>query len=118
MYGEITGYGNNCDAYHYTAPSLGGDVQAKCITALRPDAGISTDDVDYINAHGTATRLNDAAETMAIKALFGDAARKLAISSNKSCRAMLGSSGGSGSYLHPAHTEEWDHPTNSQSGLP
>jgi len=84
IYGEVLGYGNNCDAYHYTAPSPEGRVQADCMRLALRDAGVEPEQVDYINAHGTATVLNDLGETKAIKAVFGEHARKLAVSSNKS----------------------------------
>ncbi len=84
IYGEVIGYGNNCDAHHITSPSPGGEVQALCIKLALQNAGISPADVDYINAHGTATVLNDVSETKAIKKALGDHARKVAISSNKS----------------------------------
>jgi 3-oxoacyl-[acyl-carrier-protein] synthase II len=94
IYGEVTGYGNNCDAYHYTAPSPTGEEQATCMRLALEDAGISPEDVDYINAHGTSTVLNDISETRAIKKVFGEHARKLAISSNKSMIGhMWGASG-------------------------
>jgi len=84
IYGEVVGYGNNCDAYHYIAPSPGGEEQAKCMKLALSDAVIKPEDMDYINAHGTSTILNDIAETKAIKKVFGEHASKLAISSNKS----------------------------------
>lgn len=84
IYGEVAGYGNNCDAYHYTAPSPEGKVQADCMRLALKDAGVEPGQVDYINAHGTATVLNDLGETRAIKAVFGEHAKKLAVSSNKS----------------------------------
>lgn len=84
IYGEIIGYGNNCDAFHYTAPSPNGEVQAKCMNLALHDAGLAPEEIDYINAHGTATVLNDAGETKAIKTVFGNHAGKLAVSSNKS----------------------------------
>ena len=89
IYGEVCGYGNNCDAYHYTAPSPCGEVQATCMRLALNDAVMSPEEVDYINAHGTATVLNDAGETKAIKAVFGEHARKLAVSSNKSAIGHL-----------------------------
>ncbi|MEK7848738.1 MAG: beta-ketoacyl-ACP synthase II [Chloroflexota bacterium] len=87
VYAEVIGYGSNCDAYHITSPSPGGEGAARCMALALQDAGISPDEVDYINAHGTSTRLNDHLETVAIKQVFGEHSRKLAISSNKS---MLG----------------------------
>jgi 3-oxoacyl-[acyl-carrier-protein] synthase II len=94
IYGEVTGYGNNCDAYHYTAPSPTGEEQAECMRLALEDAVISPGEVDYINAHGTSTVLNDISETRAIKKVFGEHAGKLAISSNKSMIGhMWGASG-------------------------
>ncbi len=84
IYGEIIGFGNNCDAYHYTSPSPEGEVPAKCMKLALDDAGIKPEEVDYINAHGTSTILNDKVETKAIKKVFGVHAKKLLISSNKS----------------------------------
>lgn len=94
IYGEIIGYANNCDAYHYTSPTPNGEGQAKCMLLALKDAGISPEDVDYINAHGTSTVLNDIAETKAIKKVFTSHAQKVAISSNKSMTGhMWGASG-------------------------
>jgi 3-oxoacyl-[acyl-carrier-protein] synthase II len=84
IYGEVIGFGNNCDAYHYTSPSPDGEGSARCIKLALIDAGIGPDEVDYINAHGTSTVVSDLSETRAIKAVFGEHAKKLAISSNKS----------------------------------
>ncbi len=84
IYAEIIGAGMSADAYHITAPAPGGVGQAKSIKWAIDDAGIKPEDVDYINAHGTSTPLNDASETAAIKKVFGDHAYKLVISSNKS----------------------------------
>jgi 3-oxoacyl-[acyl-carrier-protein] synthase II len=94
IYGEVIGYGNNSDAYHYTSPSPRGEGQAECIRLALHDAGIRPEEVDYINAHGTSTVLNDVSETKAIKKVFGKHAKKLAISSNKSMLGhMWGASG-------------------------
>ena len=84
IYGEVIGYGNNSDAYHVTSPTPGGEEQANCMRLALQDAGIRPEEVDYINAHGTSTVLNDVSETKAIKKAFGEQANKLAISSNKS----------------------------------
>jgi 3-oxoacyl-[acyl-carrier-protein] synthase II len=89
IYGEIIGYGNNCDAFHYTSPSPGGEGPAKCMQIALNDAGVKPTDIDYINAHGTSTILNDVSETKAIKKIFGKHAKKLAISSNKSAIGHL-----------------------------
>jgi len=85
IYGEVIGYGITSDAFHVTKPSLEGPVRA--MSQALKDAGISPEDVDYINAHGTATQWNDLIETQAIKKVFGDYAYKVPISSTKS---MLG----------------------------
>ena len=84
IYGEVIGFGNNCDAFHYTSPSTDGEGPARCIKLALLDAGIEPEEVDYINAHGTSTVVSDLSETRAIKSVFGEHARKLAVSSNKS----------------------------------
>lgn len=95
IYGEITGYGMTCDAYHMTAPVPGGHGAARCIQLALKDAGITPDQVSYINAHGTSTPANDPTETQAIKTALGDAAKKIAVSSTKSMTGhLLGGSGG------------------------
>jgi 3-oxoacyl-[acyl-carrier-protein] synthase II len=91
---EISGYASTNDAYHITAPLQSGDGVAKCMTLTMERAGISPEDVDYINAHGTATLYNDKTETMAVKKVFGKHAKNLAISSTKSMTGhLLGAAG-------------------------
>jgi 3-oxoacyl-[acyl-carrier-protein] synthase II len=84
IYGEVLGYGLNSDAYHITAPDPDGKGAASCMKMALNDAGISIDMVDYINAHGTSTVLNDLSETRAIKSVFGGRSQQIPISSNKS----------------------------------
>jgi len=84
IYGEILGYGFNSDAYHITAPDPEGIGAASCMRLAISDAGISTDKIDYINAHGTSTVLNDLSETQAIKKVFGERSYRIPVSSNKS----------------------------------
>lgn len=95
IYGEIVGYGNTCDAYHSTAPRPDGSTQAECIKIALREAGFDPEnDKMYINAHGTGTKLNDLAETMAYKNALGDFAYKAHISSIKSMTGhMFGAAG-------------------------
>lgn len=92
--GEVAGYGVSCDANHMTAPLEDGSGAAACMTAAMKDAGITPEQIGYINAHGTATPMNDKCETMAVKSAFGDVSSKVLMSSTKSMTGhLLGASG-------------------------
>jgi 3-oxoacyl-[acyl-carrier-protein] synthase II len=92
---EVVGFGSNGDAYHITTPAPDGRGAKECMRLALEDGGTDPTEVDYINAHGTSTQANDANETEAIKGLFGDRARQLAVSSTKSMTGhLLGGAGG------------------------
>ncbi len=91
---ELAGYGANCDAYHITSPHPEGNGGAACMQLALRDAGITAEDISYINAHGTSTRMNDACETKAIKTVFGERADRIPVSSTKSMTGhLLGAAG-------------------------
>ncbi|HEX2656782.1 MAG TPA: beta-ketoacyl-ACP synthase II, partial [Polyangia bacterium] len=84
IYAELTGYAANSDAHHITAPAPEGEGAQRCMKLALKDAKLSAADIGYINAHGTSTKMNDVNETIAIKKVFGDAARQVMVSSTKS----------------------------------
>ena len=95
IYAEVAGYGSNSDAYHITSPAPHGEMQAKCMQLAINDAGLKPEDIDYINAHGTSTHMNDEGETMAVKTVFGEHAKEISMSSIKSMTGhLLGAAGG------------------------
>lgn len=95
IYGEITGFGCNADAHHITAPSPGGEGAARCMNLALNDAGLNPEDIDYVNAHGTSTYMNDLCETQGMKSVFKESAKKLWVSSTKSMTGhLLGGAGG------------------------
>lgn len=94
IYAEVCGYGATCDAYHQTAPAPDGAAAAAAMRMAYEEGGLGAEDIDYINAHGTSTGLNDASETAAIKAAFGEHAYKLKVNSTKSMIGhLLGGAG-------------------------
>lgn len=99
IYGEILGYGTSCDAYHVTSPSTDGAGGALSMKNALDDAGLQPQDIDYINAHGTSTVLNDASETLSIKKVFGEYSYRIPISSTKS---MAGHSFGTAGAMEAA----------------
>ncbi|MCX8159548.1 MAG: beta-ketoacyl-ACP synthase II [Candidatus Saccharicenans sp.] len=95
IYAEVLGYGLNGDAYHVTAPSPDGDGAARVMMMALRDGRVNPEDVQYINAHGTSTQYNDKTETLAVKKVFGERAKKVGVSSTKSMTGhLLGAAGG------------------------
>ena len=95
VYAELKGFGMTADAYHITAPSPGGEGPAKAMSLALTEGKVDPERINYINAHGTSTPLNDASETRAIREVLGDQADKLCVSSSKSMVGhLLGGSGG------------------------
>jgi len=96
IYGYVDGYGSTTDAYHITAPSEGGEGAVRAMKKALEDAGVNKEEINYINAHGTSTPINDKNETMAIKSVFGENAKSITISSTKSMTGHL--LGGAGAF--------------------
>ncbi len=95
IYAEICGYGSTCDAYHETSPDPEGTGGAKAMELAYKEAGMSPEEINYINAHGTGTKMNDSTETLAVKKAFGEHAKNIAINSTKSMTGhLLGAAGG------------------------
>jgi 3-oxoacyl-[acyl-carrier-protein] synthase II len=113
IYAEVTGYGASCDAFHITAPDEDGAGAAMSMEAALHDAGLRPDEIDYINAHGTSTPLNDRIETLAIHTVFGEVAHQIPISSTKSMVGHLMGAAGAVEAIACAKTLEtgWIHPT-------
>jgi 3-oxoacyl-[acyl-carrier-protein] synthase II len=113
IYAEVVGYGASLDAYQVTAPHPQGRGAEQAMKAALRDAGLGSDGIGYINAHGTSTRLNDAIETLAIKKVFGDHAPRIAISSTKSLIGHLLAASGAPEFVFTVLTVARDeiHPT-------
>lgn len=119
IYAEVVGYGATCDAHHITAPRPDGSGGAMAMSLALEDGAIAPTDIDYINAHGTSTNLNDAGETAAVKAIFGDHAYHLAISSTKSMTGhMLGAAGAMEAFICAKALEEGFIPATIHHQIP
>ena len=99
IYAEVAGYGSSMDAYKVTAPHPKGIGAEQSMQAALVDSGLNPDEIDYINAHGTSTKLNDTAETAAIKKVFGDHAYRLSVSSSKSIIGHLLAASGAAEFV-------------------
>lgn len=113
IYAEVSGYGSSLDAYRLTAPHPEGRGAIQAMVAALRDAGLDPDDIDYINAHATGTKLNDYTETLAIKTVFGEHAHRLAISSSKSIIGHLLAASGGPEFIYTVLSVQQDkvHPT-------
>jgi len=113
IYAEVAGYGSSMDGYQVTAPHPKGKGAEQSMRLALNDAGMAPDEIDYINAHGTSTKLNDTVETLAIKNLFGSHARKLAVNSSKSMTGHLLSASGGPEFVYTVLSTRHDivHPT-------
>jgi 3-oxoacyl-[acyl-carrier-protein] synthase II len=113
IYAEVAGYGSSMDAYQVTAPHPAGKGAEQSMRVALRDAGMAPEEIDYINAHGTSTKLNDTAETLAIKNLFGSHASKLAVNSSKSMTGHLLSASGGPEFIYTVLSTKHDvvHPT-------
>ena len=95
IYAEVVGYGATSDAYHITSPAPGGEGGARAMKLAMEEAGVKPEEINYINAHGTSTHLNDSGETQAIKTALGEASKNVMVSSTKSHTGhLLGAAGG------------------------
>ena len=119
IYAELAGYGSTSDAYHITSPAPGGAGAVRAMRLALKDAGVSPEDVDYINAHGTSTGPNDAEETSAIKTVFGSYASELAISSTKSMTGhLMGAAGAIEAIICAISIERGEIPPTTNYGEP
>ena len=113
IYGEVAGYGRNSDAYHITAPSPGGTGAATCMQLALDDAGLQPSDIGHVNAHGTSTPLNDAAEAEAMRKVFGDAVPPVT-SSKGVLGHMIGGAGAAEAVIALLSIRDGDRPAHCQ----